>query len=882
MRKDYFLTLLCLFLMALAQTVHADVNKIYGVTSINQMYPDRAPSFVYGNNEWDHTTIAPVDGSDPAVFMASGANCNGTYYGLLAKDGAALRFVTVDWATGATTDVSAADASCPLFTDMAYSFSTKKLYGMVKADAGGTDIYEITVAEGKATKVATVTEELKSFDFSFDGRMHTFYVKKHQTSYGENNVLFVRSYDENLASPTEETAIQNSYSDDYILIWYDRINVEFDHMTNTLYYTEYSSEVPTQQYANGVDITTWKQTGESVMLGANDPDITALYIPFTAPEGGSETPMAVTELKAAADPAGVAKATLTWVNPTTNFVGNDLTELHSIRVYRNSIGADNLLEEITDNVAPGGQMSWTDENADMGENKYVIVPCRIEGENGISAEVTVWVGFDIPGTVANVKLEKAEGGINVSWEKPATTVNGGILDEATLKYSVVRQPDNIIVAEDITETSVLDKNALPAWQKYSYQITARTAAGTGEATDGFMNIFAGPDLTAPYEFAFNDYDVYDNLWTVIGDEIGVGYLDSYNYNCWALMLPGWALAGGHTNRNNYLVSPEIKLNKGKYTISVGSWIELAGDANSFTLLYGKGKTADAFTNTIESFSFTAAADGQKDMATATFEIAEDGYYNFAINVTAPIINPDGYGNVGISLFRIEEAQAETFKVTGKVAGAEGNAIEGAEVTLHNDGKQFTATTAEDGTFSIDVEGSRGECIIVIKKEGYQDYRSYFDYEGTDIALETITMEQAPETFFVTGKVTDEDGNGIAEATVVVAMGDNFSPSVTQADGTFNVEVYGVRGEYTITVEKDGYTPYSGKFFYEGASVALEDIILDMTTGIGGIVYDGDGNADIRVYDMSGRLVKAGKVTRGEGLGLSNGVYIINGKKTVVK
>lgn len=962
MRKDYFMTLLACLFMALAQTAQAGVEKFYGTTNTNTIYQDRVPSFVYGDNNYEFTQIAPIDKNDPAIFMASGANCNGTYYGLLAKDGAALKFVTVDWTNGTTTDVATVDASFPLFTDMAYNYSTKKLYGIVTAAEGGTDIYEVDAANGTATKATNVAEELNAFEFSFDGTMHTFYTKKYDTVYGNMDVLYVKSYDKDLANPTEEVMVQSGW-DPYILIYDKRISMEFDYMTNTLYYTSCGNS---QQYANGIDVTTWKQTSDAIMLGGNYPDIMSMYIPFTAPEGGAETPTAVTELKAEADQTGAYKTTLTWTNPTKNFVGGNLTELYSVKIYRNSISTENLLAEITQNVTPGAQMSWTDENAVQGENKYVIVPCRIENENGISAEVTIWVGYDIPGPVANIKLEKVEGGINVSWEKPTTTAHNGVLDLTTLKYTVVRQPDNIVIAEDITETNALDKNALPTWQKYSYQITAKTAAGSSEATDGYMSIFAGPDITAPYEFAFNDYELYEQMWTNIGDEMGVGWFDSYE-GCWSLMLPGWAQTQ-YGKRNNYLISPEIKLTAGKYTISVGSWIQTTNLTNSFTLLYGKGKTVEALTNNIESFTYTATTDGQKDMATATFEIAEDGFYNFGINVTAPITDPDNYPYVGINYFKVEEVQAEAFKVTGKVTDAAGNAIEGAEITIHNDGNQFTATTAADGTFTIDANGSKGECIIVINKEGFKNYRSYFNYEGTDINLETIVMEQTAETFFVKGKIVDENDNAIAEATVIVAMGDQMSSAITQADGTFNLEMYGTRGEYTIAIEKegynahtgklnyegtdidlgtivlrqkaetffvtgkvtdgegkaiedalvvvgmgynvspaqttadgtfnievfgvrgeysiyaekDGYTPYNGTFTYEGANVNIENIVLLSTTGIGGIVYDADGNADIRVYDMSGRLVKAGKVSRNEGLGLSKGIYIINGKKTVVK
>lgn len=781
--------------MAFGQTAYASVGKIYGATSISSYsQTPRVPSFAYSDGSWDFTTIAPICADDPDVLMPCGANCNGTYYGLLVKEGVAQKLVNVDWNTGTTTDVATLSADYPVFIDMAYNFATEKLYGGTKTDDGKTDIYEVSLTDGSAVKVATLDIAALAFDFSFDGKFYAFFSKEYNGSYGLLPCIYGISYDADFKPLGEENRIYSQWSDCVPISGDDPVmSVEFDHIDNLIYYSSCGSS---QQYTYTIDPATWMR-GEGFMLGNDYPDMVSLYIPFTAPEGGANSASTVTDLKATTDATGALRDTLTWTNPTTTFANGELEELYSVRVYRNSISDENLAVEITEGVKPGAAMMWIDENAVQGENKYVVVPCRVKDEKGLDTEVSVWVGFDIPGRVNNVNIEAVDGGISVSWDKPMYTVNNGVLDESTLKYTVVREPDKVVVAEDITETSVLDTNPLPEWQNYSYMITAKTDAGEGEAFDGWQNIFAGPDLTAPYEYAFDDYDAFQ-MWTQIGDGVGTGYV---NGNAYVLMLPDWA-KDEHGRRDIYLISPSINLEKGKYDISVGSYISMnTGATNSFEVLYGSGKTVEDMTNKIGETSYTAPNDATEaiaeDLSKMTVDIPESGSYNFAIHITSEL-GDFNYPDVCFNLFKIEEASVSKFNVTGCVATTYGEVVEGAKVTI-----------------------SGGE--------------------------ETVETTSA-------------------------------------ADGTFKVEVSGTNGEYGITVEKSGYEKYTGSFEFTGKDVALGDILLTTTSGISGIVYDADGKADVKVYDMSGRLVKVAKATKGAklNLGLSKGIYIINGKKVVVE
>lgn len=104
---------------------------------------------------------------------------------------------------------------------------------------------------------------------------------------------------------------------------------------------------------------------------------------------------------------------------------------------------------------------------------------------------------------------------------------------------------------------------------------------------------------------------------------------------------------------------------------------------------------------------------------------------------------------------------------------------------------------------------------------------------------------------ITGKVADDKGNGIAEATVKLEKDGSVIEAVTGADGTYTIEDI-AEGTYTLTVEKSGYAaPESAQVTVkrnETVSVPLQTMVHSIGT-VEGTVLDVSGQpaAGVTVY-----------------------------------
>ena len=91
-RKRALFLLLCLSLFTTASVTRANAVSFYAATlhGVN----GHAPSFVFSDGTFAETTfIGNIDSAEPMAVMPCGANCNGTYYGLLAKEGVPYKSV---------------------------------------------------------------------------------------------------------------------------------------------------------------------------------------------------------------------------------------------------------------------------------------------------------------------------------------------------------------------------------------------------------------------------------------------------------------------------------------------------------------------------------------------------------------------------------------------------------------------------------------------------------------------------------------------------------------------------------------------------------------------------------------------------------------------
>ena len=94
------------------------------------------------------------------------------------------------------------------------------------------------------------------------------------------------------------------------------------------------------------------------------------------------------------------KVSLSWTNPTKDVVGNELTALTSVQIYRNG----DLIHTIANPVV-GGKADYIDMDVPIGMTTYSTTASNEGGESS-AVSLAKFVGRDIP---AAPKMVSAKG-----------------------------------------------------------------------------------------------------------------------------------------------------------------------------------------------------------------------------------------------------------------------------------------------------------------------------------------------------------------------------------------------------------------------------------------------------------------------------------------
>ncbi len=239
----------------------------------------------------------------------------------------------------------------------------------------------------------------------------------------------------------------------------------------------------------------------------SDADAFYLYVDnfsLSAPLDNA-APAAVTGLTVTPDPAGAAKATVSFTAPSKNMGGGTLTSLDKVEIYRE--GSEQPVATL--NPAIGAAASWTDENAPAGTVTYTVIPSNASGA-GLSATATAYIGFDVPATPASFKAASGAdfGEVVFTWDPVTADVNGLPLPAGAVTYTIVRIEDDnsqTTIAEDITANTFTHREcAADAEQKLvQYALFPATTAGFGKGI-GSGVVPVGAPYTLPFFESFAD------------------------------------------------------------------------------------------------------------------------------------------------------------------------------------------------------------------------------------------------------------------------------------------------------------------------------------------------------------------------------------------
>ena len=797
------------------------------------------------------------------IYMGAYDSSNDTYYAFFnmhyTYGDMPMALAKVDMLTGDTTNVfQFADLAEPDVEQtawyngrykyaMAYDPVNEVMYALGAdyengdPNLGYTVLYEVNLNATTLNDLFTKVMDMDGlyWDFCFDAQGNAWFAQKYAGSDGivKGTNLVKMDGDFNRIS---EVKMQSEWGEDINSIYFS--TMYFDNSTGDLYYLPCSDYGSTSLYK--VNPTTG--LSQSIAWFNQGNHFTGLYIPYLTADNGA-APARVSGLDAQADLNGAMKDTIKWVTPSKTWAGDDLANLQSVKIYRKNAGyATTELTKTADLIAnsqllatvPATEketaMSWVDENPIDGINTYYVLAANDKG-NGVIDSIRCYMGIDVPGAVSNIMLEKNGTGVNISWTAPEKGANNGYIGTEGLSYKITRLPDNVVVAENVTDTKYTD-NTLGEQQSYSYKIQAVNAKGAGAIATSDP-IMAGSALKTPISLAFDTQTDADR-WSTnkMNNSIyfyyGGGWSD--DYKC----MIGYGTSNGTVEGT--LISPPLYLEEGKtYRFTTDFQADYFDDAY-FDLYVGVGTNSESQ----DGATIIASREGEQYAEQYHREKYEDYF-------VAPAS--------GTYYYTLRVKTVDKYNIF-KLFGLK------VDYVAEND----MAATSIDGVLEA-VAQQANECTVKVRNLGSKDQENYtvkllMDNEGKMVEVGSGTgteLLKIGETADV--KVSfNPPYDGVWDFYgVVVANGDEVRTNDTTAVKTVKVLEAGSQGWTNIvtTGHKEGLSSF-GLFWNDSESEYSQSVYYpeEIKTIKGGIIkrigwmYDGADNltdrsnpVDVKIY-----------------------------------
>lgn len=437
----------------------------------------------------------------------------------------------------------------PLILDeMTYDPKTNRIFGLhYDTSANKSYIYEIDRKTLDIALVATIDKVLFYTLAADNGSLYA--VRKGGMK------SYLSKIDISSINKTTKTCEYKDLGNTNIYLGDFSQTMEFDKTTHRLWWMAQTSD------GNAYLVELNPQTGAQIKKEFidNEMQLLGMGIPYQyVADGAPSYPRA---FKATADAKGALSAQLSWTTPSVSYLGAKLSALTGTKVYRN----DQLVYTSTE-TTQGKSVAWTDRPSTDGYYIYKVVPYNAAGD-GVYKEFAAYVGEDLPGAPQNVTLTTHGGNAEITWAAPAEGQHGGYFDNASVKYNVVRMPDNKVVVEGTTSLRATD--AVSVQKGYSYVVTAVNKKGVGaSATSKTMSF--GPEDSVPFTSPLTTQDDFDRWVTVDKNNDG---------NTWTFYKPTQTTTYDRCDQNadDWLYTPALKFEKGKtyqvrYTYSSANWV----------------------------------------------------------------------------------------------------------------------------------------------------------------------------------------------------------------------------------------------------------------------------------------------------------------------
>ena len=505
--------------------------------------------------------------------------------------------------------------------------------------------------------------------------------------------------------------------------------------------------------------------------GISDADRYALNVDnfgISAPRS-AEGPMAVADLLVESDINGALSVNISFTAPDKTINGQTIDELVKIELSR-----DGTVVKTWDAPAPGSTLTYTDTPARGGDIRYSVVAYNASGA-GLVAEVSTFVGFDIPSAPANISLVETAtpGEVTVSWDAVTTDLHGHSLPASEVTYQVYQMDGyfRTAVSEKISETSYTFQAIEAGKQDFmQFAVFAYTSAGEGE---GDLTPFkpVGTPYTSFCMSSENDLDTYaiamsnhGARWNIGTDEtFGDVPEDADGNNCFFYM------EATYSNDYSTLTTAKIDLSRITKPAMVVYNMPLAyDDPNTLTLAVLDCATGEE----TEVYYKPASASGpEMTWNKITVDLSDFAQKTVQLSLTGECLK---YGLVvvdGWKVISLVDNDLAATAISAPAAVACGFDYK-VDVTVSNEGQK----DATEFTVALYADGGKVADTTVASLAAGAETKVSFDRTMSALADEPVVY------YAVLTYTADENEANNTSAPVEVAPRQSSLPAVTDLSG----------------------------------------------------------------------------------------------------
>lgn len=392
----------------------------------------------------------------------------------------------------------------------------------------------------------------------------------------------------------------------------------FYHKTDELYWS-----VMTESTSTIYKVNTETAEVTKVCQMPHAEEVQGLYIPVPAAEPAA--PAVATGLKANFEGPSLT-GTITFTMPTTTYDENSQLEGElAYDIYVN----DEFY--VTGSAKPGEEVTERLSVKRNGEYRFTVRPRNQVGQAPV-AKVSLWVGYDVPKAVQNLKAE--EGSVNgevvVTWSVPTETMHGGYLDTNSIQYGVTRiDGENRLWLGSTYELTYTDHivNNGPI-TPYSYEVVPYIIPyEQGEAVRS-NPVSVGSALKLPYIQDFSKEDCLD-LFTIV-DRHEDGKTWEYDATFQAARAQyDWTNA-----KNEWLITPPLFITAQRICkVQFDTWCR-DGYTERIEVKMGQGKKYTDMTKQV--MPRTEISNATPETRSFLVKIDADGDYRFGFHALSDV------------------------------------------------------------------------------------------------------------------------------------------------------------------------------------------------------------------------------------------------------